>query len=574
MPIGYETTLAVSATFALLLFSIYFGRRDLAVALRRGINKYSLLFLFLILAFFLAFSLLFVHPAEQLYFDENIYQSIAMNILHHANALWCQFGTGYVDKCYANALYHDPVGWTLFIAIAFALFGIGTATAFNLELLVGALSIMAVFLLASALFENKELAVLGTFVFALSPELFIWSRSMADIDLPFMMLSAFAFFFFVVFAKNRNRKTLAMFLFAVVLAAYMRVEAMLLIPLFMLLFFVFGENSVKETFRMSVSEVKRVINEDAKTLAIVLIAIVLLLPQIHYFAIEASLTFVPGSSNYGPTMGEGVISFGNFIKNILSNTEYVMGLISGKNTYPTEFPLLETPLAILACILLLFDKKYRNKFGMLALLGLWPLMYFAFYTSFYAGSATYGVDVRFMLQLLPGMSLLTAFSAYEIARYLSSIKGVKRVNTYLTIAAIAAVLFALPFAAISSAITLSPSQMPQQRQIYPVMQDFYKMYDAVPANCLVFSSTPDIWYEVGRPAAQESYIFSTNQTTASELSQFNCFVFDYGYWCTVPPQYSGICQTVITSFKTKVLATNETPDGINVTYYELLNYTP
>ncbi|MEM3781383.1 MAG: glycosyltransferase family 39 protein [Candidatus Micrarchaeaceae archaeon] len=578
MPIGYETTLAVSASFALLLYSIYLGRRDLAGALRKGVNKYSLLFLFIILAFFLAFSLLFVHPAEQLYFDENIYQGVAMNILHHANALWCQFGTGYVDRCYANALYHDPVGWTLFIAIAFALFGIGTATAFNLELLVGALSIVAVFLLASALFENKELAVLGAFVFALSPELFIWSRSMADIDLPFMMLSAFAFFFFVVFAKNRNRNTLAMFLFAMVLAAYMRIEAILLIPLFVFLFFVFGKNSVKETFRRSVSEVKRAINEDAKTLIIVLVALLLLLPQIHYFAIEAQLTFAPGSSNYGQNTGQSAVSLGNFMENIPVNVYYVLGLISGKNIYPTEFLFLETPLAIFGCVLLSLDKEYRNRFGMLALLGLWPLLYFVFYTSFYAGYATYGVDVRFMLQLLPGLCLLAAFAAYDISKRISKRMGriiaIKRIGHYITIAIASAVLFALPFAAISGAITLSPSQMPQQYQIYQVMQDFYKMHSAVPTNCLVFSSTPDIWYEVGRPAAQADYIFAHNQTTASELSQFSCFVFDYGYWCTVPPQHNGICQAVVNSFKTKVLATNETPDGINVTYYELLNYTP
>ncbi|MGC8676562.1 MAG: hypothetical protein ACP5T3_03580, partial [Candidatus Micrarchaeia archaeon] len=220
-----------------------------------------------------------------------------------------------------------------------------------------------------------------------------------------------------------------------------------------------------------------------------------------------------------------------------------------------------------------FDKK-PNKFGMLALLGLWPLTYFLFYTSFYAGSATYGVDARFMLQILPGVCLLAAYAVYELANVLAG--RIKRGITfeYLAIALLAVVLFVYPFVRVAGVITLSPSQMPQQGQIYPAMQDFYSMYDKVPANCLVFSSTPDIWYEVGRAAAQENYILGANQTIANDLSKFNCFVFDYGYWCTVPPQHGGICQTVLSSFKTKVLATAKTMSGYNITYYQLLNYTP
>ncbi len=573
MLIGYETTIAISATFLLLIVSIYLGRKDLTNELRKAVNKYSVIALFLILAFFVSFSLLFVKPTEQLYFDENIYQGIALNILHHGNALWCQFGTAYVDKCYANALYHDPVGWSVFIAMAFALFGIGTATAYNLELLVGALSIVAVFLLASALFENKGLAVLGTFAFALSPELFIWSRSMADIDLPFMMLATFAFFFFAVFAKNRNRHTLAMFLFSMVLAAYMRIEAILLIPLFMLLTFLFSENSIRNTIGKTIKEIKKVVSEDEKTLALLLLALVLLFPQFHYLAIEMQLTLQPGSTNYGQAPGQSVISISNFKSFIPINFDYVMGLINGRQFYPVAFSIFVTPLALLGSVLLAFENK-ANRFGILALLGLWPLMYFLFYTSFYAGYATFGVDVRFMLQILPGVCLLAAYAVYKLSSMMMKIRRWNAKTNYLIITLLAIIFFVYPFARLIDVVTLPPSQMPQQGQIYPVMQDFYNMYSKVPANCLVFSSTPDIWYEVGRASAQEGYIFGANQTIASELSKFRCFVFDYGYWCTVPPQHSGICQAVLNSFKTKVLATAKTMNGYNVTYYELLNYTP
>src|SRR5271157_2936705 len=147
-----------------------------AAVLASLIGLLSFMALLAILSFFVAFGLLCVHPVEQLYFDENIYQGIAMNILAHGNALWCQYGTGYLANCYSNQVYHDPVGWCVFIAMAFAAFGTGIGTAYGLELLVGALSIAAVFLLASVVFERKGVAVISALVFAAMPMLYIWSR--------------------------------------------------------------------------------------------------------------------------------------------------------------------------------------------------------------------------------------------------------------------------------------------------------------------------------------------------------------------------------------------------------------
>ena len=138
MLIGYFITLAVLASFASLLAFLILNRKEIFGFLKERINRYSVICIVAIIAFFVIFSLLNVSATEQLYFDENIYQGIAINILRHANSLWCQYGTGYLGSCSVNALYHDPVGWSSFIAIAFAIFGIGTSTAYGMQLLVGA----------------------------------------------------------------------------------------------------------------------------------------------------------------------------------------------------------------------------------------------------------------------------------------------------------------------------------------------------------------------------------------------------------------------------------------------------
>ena len=122
MLIGYETTAAIYTSLILLIVSLVMERKGIVRLFREHISRYSLLAFFFILLFFFLFASLLVSPVEQLYFDENIYQGIALNILNSGNALWCQMGTGYLKTCYVNALYHDPVGWSAFIAIAFGIF--------------------------------------------------------------------------------------------------------------------------------------------------------------------------------------------------------------------------------------------------------------------------------------------------------------------------------------------------------------------------------------------------------------------------------------------------------------------
>ncbi|MEM0149049.1 MAG: hypothetical protein QW346_02185, partial [Candidatus Micrarchaeaceae archaeon] len=159
---GYVVTAAIAVSFLGLIVSLFLARRDIRKSMA-GVGKASSLALIAIIVFFVVFALNFVKPVEQLYFDENIYQGVALNILMHGNALWCQYGTGYLHNCFANAVYHDPVEISFFLAVAFAIFGIGTTTAYHAQLLVGALSIVAVFGLAYVIFKRNDIAVASAF---------------------------------------------------------------------------------------------------------------------------------------------------------------------------------------------------------------------------------------------------------------------------------------------------------------------------------------------------------------------------------------------------------------------------
>ncbi len=572
MLIGYAITAAVLASFMALLASVISGREELLKALRGRADRYSLIGLLAILAFFLAFGLLFVHPVEQLYFDENIYQGIAMNILAHGNALWCQFGTGNLATCYASQAYHDPVGWCVFMAMAFAAFGTGVGTAYGLELLAGALSIVAVFLLSSALFGRRSVAVISALMFAATPMLYIWSRTQADLDLPFMMLAAFAFFFFAVFASRRSFKTLAMSAFSLALVAYIRIEAMLLVAVFAVLVVAFGDSGIRDEIGRNVGAIRGALTGNPRVILLLTVFILLLMPELYCISVEAA------NPTYGQAAGQAVLSLQNFRSNLGTNAYFVFGALSGMNnaaSYPTVFNGAAVALAIAGTLLFAFDRRFRNRFGILAMLWLWFAAYFLFYTAFYAGAATYGVDSRFMLQLLPPLSLLGALAAFELGEEASALvrrRGGKKPRTkggaafLLVSAAVVCAFSAYPFLALAPVITMSPQDMPQQTTILKAVDFFYNNYNAVPKNCLVFSFTPDIWYGKNVSSVQVGYL--GGDFNGSDA--YSCKVMDYGYWCVVPPYKDSTCKQFLKDYSVRVLASNA---SAGTAFYQILNYS-
>jgi len=587
MPLfGYIITASILISLILLIASIIKGRKYITNELK-GIGKHSILLLILLLLFFLSFSIIFVHPVEQLYFDENIYQGIAINILHHGNAFWCQYGTGYLTNCYASVLYHDPVEWSFFIAIAFGLFGIGTATTYNTELAIGAFSIILFFIFAYIATKRRSIAVISTLIFSLMPELYIWSRTQGVPDLPFMAFSTLSFFLFVLFMRNRNNTTFAMFASSLLLSVYMRTEGILLIGIFIILFLVSNFGIKKESIKAKLRVIKNAINTNTNLLIILLVFMLLLLPQIYFIAVESI------NPQYGQPQGgiSSVFSISNFENNFPQNVNFLSGEYNDASFYPTMFPSFITALAILGIVALLFARKYKYRVSILALTALWFLTYFLFYSFFYAGSALFGVDVRFMLQVVPSISLLAGMGIVFASEFLGFLgisiikkfkkqdeikqKNVKGKIVLASAVIIVIVLVLYPFLGFIPLITISPNNMVQQAVIYPAMSFFYNNYNKVPSNCLVFSFTPDIWYEVGRASAQIGYLGSTNPSFINFEKQYSCYVLDFGYWCLVPPYNSTTCIYDMSQYKTKPLATGTIPNTSKVTgYYLILNYTP
>lgn len=564
MLIGYAVTISMLISLVILCASLIKSRKAFACGKSDARTRKPLGVLIAIMAFFLLFSLFFVSATEQLYFDENIYQGIAVNILSHGNALWCQIGTGYLKNCYSNSLYHDPVGWSVIIAIAFMIFGISTQTAFALQLAVGVFAIAFTFLLAQQVYGSMRTSLTAALIFALSPILIIWSRTQAAPDLPFMMLSTASFLLFFLAMEKRKAGITAAFLAALTMTIYTRSEALLLLPIFAFLWLTYPSGS-KTKYR--VRELFGSLAGKKLNIAIALSFMLLMYPELLYVS---TLALNP---HYGQNAaGTQLFSYSSLVSNGSTNLKFLFGGLNQVSFYPALFSGTVTIFAVAGVAYAIILCRRKDLWKLLGI-SMWVLAYFLFYSSFYAGSATYGVDSRFMLELLPGICILGAYGFSSLSDSLGSMYA-KAMQTQKKKIMSNIVLFFLliigaiaPFYTLLPLITLTPSKMPQQSLIYPAMQFFYKNYDAVPAKCMVFSFTPEIWYDVNRSAAQISYANSISPENQSYMSNYTCFVFDYGYWCNTPPYDNTMCKGYNSSDGWRTLAYN-TSDGHAFGLYE------
>ena len=560
--IGYIFTIIYSLLLASLLLSVYYSRKHLAKALSGNVDSYSLFCTIAIMAFFVAFSLLFVHPVSQLYFDESIYQGIALNILHNGNALWCQYGYAYASPCLLGQLYHDPAEYSFYIAIAFAAFGANTTTAYYFELAVGALSILLVFLTGSVMFGRRA-GVASAVIFAMLPELFIWSRTQAVTNMGFMMFTTLAFFAFVIYKNKKNPYTKAFFLSALSIAVYIRIEAVLLVPIFALLI-IYEERS-------SISRImKRKQMHRLPFAAIIFLAAIA--PQLYYIA------YMHSNGSYGAPQGSGNFSIAYFKNNAAPNLMFFLGSFNQVSFYPAYFSIITTIAALIGAVAMVLIKKTR--FYAL-LLGLWVLSFHIFYDFFYAGAVTYGVDVRFMLVLFPAMAIYAGFGISALALSIVSVmksigkrKAAKNAFFGNSVCLLLLALFAvMPFVLALPTVTILPSNMPQQALPLSAVNFIYSNYASVPANCLVFTFTPDIWYELNRSAAEIGYLNSPDPKFVKFESGFRCFVLDKGYWCDISG-YKSECSSYYGSFNTTALASSQAPGGGTFEFVKMNNYKP
>ncbi|MEM3876464.1 MAG: hypothetical protein QXP24_01920, partial [Candidatus Micrarchaeaceae archaeon] len=219
----YILTLGIIVSFVGFLFFTARSRKPISQALKSSsIDGRMLLAAIAVVLLFLALEISLVKPTQQLFFDDVLYQGGALDLLHTGQAWQCNFGSP--TQCFTGLVFHEPIGTSFNIAIAFAVAGVHQYSAYGMFLFLSALSVLLVFLISMLVFREFLYSIFAELILALSPVLLVWAMPTTS-DLIMLAYSLIAVFSVVLFTYKKNFNTFGMLMFSIPLLMYMKVDA-------------------------------------------------------------------------------------------------------------------------------------------------------------------------------------------------------------------------------------------------------------------------------------------------------------------------------------------------------------
>ncbi len=555
----YSFTICIVASVIAFLSLLVYLRRDIAKMLsERGLGRRELAAAIAVAVFFLAFTIAVVEPTQQLFFDDVIYQSMALMLLHTGQAVMCNFGTPYA--CFSGQVFHEPIGEAFNLALGFAIFGVNRYVAYYEQLFITMLAVLATFFVSFMVFRNFAAAIFSEILMALTPVLLVWAFPTTS-DMPMLLFSVIAVFAMLVFANKKNVYTFAFALSSLAMLAYMKVDALLYIPLIFVMYLLFDWKNVAK-FLGRGREVILDTVLDTRTLVVVLLFVLVITPEVVYANGEllhghygATGTYVPEScsSSYTSHITDQTLGLDNFESNLCANVYFWFDQYQDfyKGYYIIQ-PALFTVLAILGAAFALFIKGRRSAF---LAVGVWFMALWVLYTSFYAGAVTFGVDWRFVIPMTAPVCIFGGYGVYMLSdsaekvarRIMKSRKKLDRIR----LGVYGIIIIAI---AIQSWVFVGPLSIPTSEISQAGSARFYEHFvytnaSKIPSSCLVFSYDPTLFMLTGHASAQ---LYMLSPSSYYNFSQeYGCLVIDYGYWCYTP---NSVC-SVKNQFLTEPIAT-------------------
>jgi len=486
---------------------------------------------------FLLFEIVFIKPTERIFFDEHLYQDEAINIIKQFNAKMCLYGTN--DTCKIFTYYHQGITWAYIIALGYLVTGINAMhTAWNLNLIFSTLSVILIFFISFMLTKKESISLISSFFYATTPLVLIWART-GGAETSLVFFSLLSILSLLIWLKTKNKKILVLLISSIVFAAQGKVEGVFILPILAAFYFAFSKVNIKELLKIS------------------LIVILLLIPAFIYLFIQYQ------QDSFGAAENKK-FSLDYFFQNIKTNSLFWFNYY--QNGTPIQTQNVNNMLLPIFAILSIFtkDKEVRKK---VFVVFLWFIIPFLIYASFYAGSVLYGVDNRFMLSCVAPLVILASFGILNVYEFLY--KKLKSYSTYII--AILLIAYIYLFQQLLPYIVVDPTQIWEANDARIYVFDFVlKHYSEIPKDCYFVSYVPGFFRTLGRNALYTEnllYLYKTNELNGK------CLVFDYGYWCIVPPFHDTTCKAILKSYKLQPITNLTLPDNRTLAFYYILNST-
>ncbi len=488
----YLLPLSLAISFSTIIILTLKSRRLFAERLGKIRKKTWLALMVIILAGFLLRAT--TPQIHRIYFDEDIFENIAQNILNSGRAILCNTGTP--TSCDEYILNKQPNSYSFMLAITYAIFGVGEAPAFWLNIAIGSITVLFVFILSYVIFRNERASVYSSLIFALTPLHIIWSATAASE--PLMVISVIlTIITFIFYLENRKFSILLLFgaLFAFTMQT--RHETLLLTMPLAILFILKGK------------PIQSIEKCGKHYLIAVMFVIVLLIP--HFLHLEYANKDSWGSS------GEKL------------SAQYLEHNFSTNSSFfyeNTRYPLFFTAVAFLGIIYSLrFDIKYS------VFLLAWLTTFFTVYLFFYAGSYNSGVDAKYSLAVAAQLSIFAGMGFFFADKSIG--KLLPFAPLLIIISIIAAFYFFVPY------VTEVWEESFEARQYH----DFaLRTAERINSSCYILTHVPSMYIVNGKKSAQNWNVNSPGMMKKI-LENTDCIVYDEGFWCQIQPYKDEVCES-------------------------------
>ncbi len=324
----------------------------------------------------------FVAPqTHRIYYDEDIYENIGQNLASLQKAQLCIDGsTVYgVYNC-QNGLYNkQPYAYPYLLSIVYRIFGVSETASFIFNNLLLAISIIIVFLIAFLLFKNYTIGIFSALMYALIPQNLLWFNTTAA-EPSTALFGAMFILSLIIFLKEKSNRSLFLVVVMASFAIQFRQESILLILVALLSIIIYKPSEFKSI---------RIYNAGLLFLALSFGYIIHL--------------FVTSGDSWGTTAAK--FSFEYFTHNFTINSLFYIDNI--------KFPILFTLLFLTSFFAKSFSKEKL-------LLVIWFLCFWGIFLFFYAGSYSYGADVRYSLVSYVPLVILAGLGVYQLQEFLKN----------------------------------------------------------------------------------------------------------------------------------------------------------
>jgi hypothetical protein len=440
----------------------------------------------------------------------------------------CNEGKNDYDEytCFRLEYNKEPNGWPYILSVVYRLFGISELASFLANNILFGLSIIMVFFSSYLLFKNFAPALYAALLFILSPEALLWSNTVA-VEPSAACFSSVAVCCALFFIKNRKTSSLFLAVVATAFAVQFRPESLMIAGVVgLILLFWASDELTKGRFYLCAA-----------------LFFVLIIPHIvHLYAVKDV-----GWGSTGPKF-----SFNYFQNNFRSNFLHYF-----KNQ---QFPLITTILFLLGIALRINHNQagsypWREKLVPVV----WFLLFWGIFVFFYAGSYTYGADVRFALVSYIPLALVAGYGAAALESFIQGRVGALSVRYLLNGLIIISFLSFIPF------VRTVGQEAWAARADHKYAQE---MAQALPQDSVILTHNPNMFLLWGKNAAQAS--LATEQT-----GYFNGFFqrykggvyFHYNFWCNVSdPLQNSFCKNILERHKCTPVMTFKERDYTFVLY--------